>query len=270
MNKSNNFSFLILLILYSSNYSLCQENKAEPFNLDFTREAIILGTGTVVAATAYFILENVQPLTSQEIILLNPADVNSFDRGAIGPYTEDTPGDVLLYASFLLPASFLAYSETRNDIYELAVMYAEVLLVQSSINGIVKETVLRTRPYVYNGETAMDEKTTTEARISFYSGHTSICAAASFFTARVFSEYLTDNTTKILIWSGAAILPAAMALTRVNSHWHFPTDVIVGYAVGALVGYFVPELHKNKISESISISPSININRPELSLQIKF
>ena len=270
MNRFKNFTFLLLLILHSSSISYCQYKEVKPFYLDFTREAIILGTGAVVGATAYFILKNIQPLTTQEINMLNPADVNGFDRGAIGPYTEDTPGDVLLYASFLLPASFLAYSETRNDIYELAVMYAEVLLVQGSINGIVKETVLRTRPYVYDSETAMDEKTTTEARISFYSGHTSICAAASFFTAKVFTEYLTDNTTKILIWSGAAILPAAMAVMRVNSHWHFPTDVMVGYAVGALVGYFIPELHKTKFGEDVSIYPSIDINKPAFSLQIKF
>jgi membrane-associated phospholipid phosphatase len=270
MNRYKNFSFLLLLFLYNSNISFCQYKEVKPFNLDFTREAIILGAGTAVAATTYFILKNIQQLTSQEINMLNPADVNGFDRGAIGPYTEDTPGDVLLYASFLLPASFLAYSETRNDIWELTVMYAEVLLVQGSINGIVKESVLRTRPYVYDDETAIDEKTTTEARVSFYSGHTSICAAASFFTAKVFSEYLTDNTTKILIWSGAAILPAAMAVMRVNSHWHFPTDVMVGYAVGAFVGYIIPELHKNKIGEDVSIYPSIDINRPALSLQIKF
>ena len=270
MNRYKYFSILPFLIFYTFNFSFCQYKEVKPFHLDFTREAIILGSGTAAAATAYLILKNIQPLTSQEINMLNPADVNGFDRGAIGPYTEDTPGDVLLYASFLLPASFLAYNETRNDIYELAIMYAEVLLIQGSINGIVKETVLRTRPYVYNGETAIDEKTTTEARISFYSGHTSICAAASFFTAKVFSEYLTDNTTKILIWSGAAILPAAMAVMRVNSHWHFPTDVMVGYAVGALVGYFIPELHKTKMGEDVSIYPSIDINRPALSLQIKF
>jgi membrane-associated phospholipid phosphatase len=270
MNRFKNFSFLLLLILGSSKISFCQYKEVKPFNLDFTREAIIIGTGTTVGATAYFILKNIQPLTTQEINSLNPADVNGFDRGAIGPYTEDTPGDVLLYVSYLLPATFLVYNETRNDFGELALMYAEVLLIQGSINGVVKEAVLRTRPYVYDSETAMNEKTTTEARISFFSGHTSICAAASFFTAKVFSEYLEDETAKILIWSGAAILPAAMGLMRVNSHWHFPTDVIVGYAFGALVGYFVPELHKSNLGEDVSIYPSIDINRPALSLQIKF
>lgn len=270
MNRFKHISFLLLLIYFSSNFSFGQDNKVNPFNLDFTRETIILGTGTAIALTAFFILKNVQPLTSEEISLLNPANVNGFDRGAIGLYTEDTAGDVLLYVSYLLPASFLAYSETRNDFGELALMYAEVLLVQGSINGIVKGAVLRTRPYVYDDQTTMDEKTTTDARISFFSGHTSISAAASFFTAKVFSEYIKDKTIKILIWSGAAILPAAIGLMRVNSHWHFPTDVIAGYAFGALVGYFVPELHKSKLGDNISISPSIDIKRPALSLQIKF
>lgn len=270
MNRIKILSFLILILLYANNNSFCQYKETKPFNLNLTREAIILGTGTAVAATAYFILKNIPSLSAQEINSLNPADVNGFDRGAIGPYEENTPGDILLYASYFLPASFLAYSRTREDFSELALMYAEVLLVQGSINGIVKESVLRTRPYVYSNETATDEKTTTEARISFYSGHTSICAAASFFTAKVFSEYLNDQTAKILIWSGAAILPSAMAYFRVNSHWHFPTDVLAGYAVGALVGYFIPELHKSKLGEDVSIYPSINIDRPALSLQVRF
>lgn len=270
MNKCIIILLFLFLFRPHCNYLFGQQNEISPFNLDFTREAVILGIGSASALTAYLILNNIPTLTAEEINSLNPSNVNSFDRGAIGPFKADNTGDALLYFSILLPSTFLAYDKTRNDIAELALMYAEVLLMQGSINGIVKESVLRTRPYVYSNETAMNEKTTTEARISFYSGHTSICAAASFFTAKAFSEYLKDQTAKILIWSGAAILPAAMAYLRVNSHWHFPTDVITGYAVGALIGYFIPEFHKTKIDEDVSIYPSIDISRPALSLQLKF
>jgi len=269
MNKFKTISFLFFLVFVFSDFSSCQGKNSRPFNIDFNREAIILGTGTVAAVTAFAILKNIEPFTPEEISLLDPADVNGFDRGAIGPFTEDHAGDVLLYTAYLLPVSFLAYGETNNDFLDLTLMYGEVLLIQASINGIVKGTAQRTRPYVYDDQTAMDEKTTTDARISFFSGHTSMTAAISFFTAKVFTEYIEDNTVKILIWGGAVLLPAATAVMRVNSHWHFPTDVMVGYVVGALVGYLIPELHRTKVTNNLSIYPSINLNKPMLSLQLK-
>lgn len=263
-------SFVFLLIFVFSDFSSGQVKNFKPFNINFTREVIIIGTGSVAAVTAFTFMENIKPFTFEEISLLHPANVNGFDRGAIGPMTEDPVGDVLLYTAYLLPVSFLAYGETKNDFLDLSLMYGEVLLIQASITGIVKGTVQRTRPFAYDDETPLSDKTSTDARISFFSGHASMTAAISFFTAKVFTEYIEDNTAKILIWTGAALLPAATALSRVNTHWHFPTDVMVGYAVGALVGYLVPELHRTKVNENISIYPMINFNKPTLSVQIKF
>ena len=268
MNYFRNTLLINLLIINCLNFG--QADNTRPFNLDFTREAALIGTGVAAGVTAFVILENIEPLTPQEINLLDPADVNGFDRGAIGPFTDDNVGDVLLYGSYLLPLTFLAYEETNRDFLELALMYGEVLLIQGSINGIVKGTVLRTRPYVYDKNSPLDETTNTKARVSFFSGHTSITSAVTFFTAKVFTEYIENNTTKIIIWSAAALIPAVTAVSRVNTHWHFPTDVIVGYAFGALVGYFIPELHKNRISENFSIQPSFNFDKPMLSVLIKF
>lgn len=270
MNTLKIFVPVFLLVLILSDFSSCQGKTLSPFNIDFSREAIIFGAGAAAAVSAYAILENVNPFTPEEISLLGPADVNSFDRGAIGPFTEDHTGDVLLYTSYLLPLTFLTYGETKNDFLDLTLMYSEILLIQASINGIVKGTVQRTRPFVYDEQTPIDEKTAKDARISFFSGHTSMTAAISFFTAKVFTEYIEDNTAKIFIWSGAALLPAVTAISRVNTHWHFPTDVMMGYAVGAFVGYILPELHRTKVSESISIYPMLNINSPTLAVRVKF
>lgn len=261
---------VFLLVFILSDFSSGQVKNFQPFNINFSREAIIFGAGAAAAVAAFAILDNVKPLTPQKISLLDPADVNGFDRGAIGPFTEDYTGDILLYTTYLLPLTFLTYDETRKDFLDITLMYSEILLIQASINGIVKGTVQRTRPFVYDDQTPIDEKTYRDARTSFFSGHTSMTAAISFFTAKVFTEYVEDNTAKILIWTGAALLPAVTAISRVNTHWHFPTDVMMGYAVGAFVGYIIPELHRTRVSDSISIYPMLNINRPTLTVQIKF
>lgn len=269
MNTFKSF-ILISILLICPDLLFGQINRTKPFNIDFTREAILIGSGTVTGLTAFFILENANPLTDEEINSLNPSDVNGFDRGAFGPFTEDNFGDALLYGSYLLPLTFLAYENSNEDFWELALMYGEVLLIQGSINGIVKGVVLRTRPYVYDAGTSLDEKTTTRARISFFSGHTAGTSAVTFFTAKVFTEYIENETVDIIIWTTAALIPAITAYSRVHNHWHFPTDVMAGYALGALVGYFIPELHKSKIGESVSITPSLNPGMSMLNLQIRF
>ena len=262
--------FFLLQFLIITAFNFGQENNYEPFNLDFTREAVLIGAGAAAGVTSLIIINNIIPLTPEEINSLNPADVNGFDRGAIGPYKEDHVGDVLLYTSALLPLTFLANEEMNKDFLDLAVMYGEVLLVAESVNGIVKGTVKRTRPFVYDPNTDISYNMTKDARMSMFSGHTTTVAAISFFTAKVFSEYLQDNTAKTLIWCGAIIYPAVTAIARVSTHWHFPTDVIGGYVLGALVGYFIPELHKNKSNDNVSIHPSLILGRPLLSIQIKF
>ena len=49
---------------------------------------------------------------------------------------------------------------------------------------------------------------------------------------------------KTVTWISAATIPAAMGVLRVRSGRHFPTDVITGYAVGALLGWAVPYIHR--------------------------
>ena len=261
---------LILQLLVLTSFNFGQSNNYKPFKLDFTKEAILLGTGVAAGTTALLIISNLSPLTVEQINSLNPDDVNSFDRHYIGPLHPDHPGGVLLAGSYLLPLTFLAVSDTRKDFWDLGLMYGEVFLINAGITGIVKGTVTRIRPYVYDDNTPIENKTDSDARVSFYSGHTSFTASACFFTARIFSEYLTDNTAKILIWSAAAIYPAVTGVMRINAHSHFPTDVIVGYIAGAAIGYLIPELHKSNKENNISIQSSGNLHNPVLSIQIKF
>jgi membrane-associated phospholipid phosphatase len=149
-------------------------------------------------------------------------------------------------------------------------MYGEVVLLNADINGLVKGLATRTRPFVYDDNSPDEEKYKVSATHSFYSGHSSFTASNTFFTARVFTEYLSDNTAKIFIWSAAALIPAVTGFSRVNTHNHFPTDVIVGYIVGAVIGYLVPELHKYESENNDSVAPGEFIHKPILGFQISF
>jgi len=156
----------------------------------------------------------------------------------------------------VLPFTLLADQKLRQEWKTIGVMWGETLLLQSGVNGIVKSLTKRTRPYVYDSDTPLDRKTARDARLSFYSGHTGTSAAMSFFTARVLSDRISDMRTRVIIWSAAAVYPAVVGVLRVESGRHFPGDVIVGYAVGATIGYVVPGLHRVGTPKRVSLEPA--------------
>jgi len=270
MNFFRTISLFALSIIFSFNTSFSQSTQEGPFELSFGKEAAIIGAGAAVGVTALLVMSNNDKLTEDGINSLKPDDVNGFDRIAVGPFEEDKLADFILYGSFLLPVTFLTYEETREDFGTLSLMYGEVVLINAGINGLVKGLTTRNRPFVYDENSPTEEKSKVGARHSFYSGHTSFAASNSFFTARVFSEYLTNSTTKTLIWTAAALIPAVTGFSRVNTHNHFPTDVIVGYIVGAAIGYLIPELHKYENTNDESAAPAQFIHKPMLGFQISF
>jgi membrane-associated phospholipid phosphatase len=58
------------------------------------------------------------------------------------------------------------------------------------------------------------------------------------------------------VWTGAITLPAIVGYLRVKAGRHYPSDVIVGYGVGALIGYLVPTLHKRTRDLNIDLISS--------------
>jgi membrane-associated phospholipid phosphatase len=270
MNFYRSISCFALSVIFPFTFLFPQSSQDNPFELISGKEAAIIGAGAAIGVTAFLIMSNNDKLTEDKINSLNPDEINGFDRIAIGPYQEDVLGDVLLYSSYMLPLTFLAYDETREDFGTLSLMYGEVVLLNAGINALVKGLTTRNRPFVYDENSPLEEKYKLDARHSFYSGHTSFTASNSFFTARVFTEYLTDNTAKTLIWTAAAIIPAVTGFSRINTHNHFPTDVIVGYIVGAAIGYLIPELHKYENENDESVTPEQFIHKPIFGFQISF
>jgi membrane-associated phospholipid phosphatase len=172
-----------------------------------------------------------------------------------------------------MPLSFLANDNARKNFGNLAILYGEVLLINASINGIIKRVTKRVRPFAYDKQSPLDEKATVNARLSFYSGHVSIAASNSFFTASVLNEYLNDETTKSLIWTAAFLYPAVVGYSRVNTHQHFPTDVIVGYIVGAAIGYLIPLIHKRDNDDKVDNISKItegNFHKPLIGIKLRF
>ncbi|XP_069088703.1 phospholipid phosphatase 3 isoform X2 [Pleurodeles waltl] len=148
--------------------------------------------------------------------------------------------------------------------------------ISQSFTDIAKVSVGRLRPhflavcnpdfnqinctlgYIEDYECRETESKVMEARKSFFSGH----ASFSMYTMLYLVLYLQARFT----WRGARLLRPLLqftllmlafytGLSRVSDHKHHPSDVLAGFAQGALVAYcivfFVSDLFKPKAKTSL-------------------
>ena len=272
MNFLRTIFLSALSIIIFFNFAFAQNTIDDPFDVDTDKELVITGIGALIGTASIIVNANNKPLTLTQVASLNPDNVSKFDRIAIGPFEGDVLGDILMYGSFIFPLTFLTYDKTLEDFGTISLMYGEAVLLNASLNALVKAITLRDRPFVYDPNSLIEPRLEIDARYSFYSGHTSMAAVNTFFTAKVYSAYISDGTTKTLLWTAAAISPAITGYARINTHNHFPTDVIVGYIVGAAIGYFIPEIHKTKNNgtSNSTTAPQEFIHKPVFGFQITF
>ena len=240
MRNHPSLFFLCLLVAPSV---FCQS----PYQLNWKKEAALTTFGLGTLAGAFLISNGVEPLSLEAIAAADRRDVNSFDRDA----TDNSSGQAhkasnyFLYSSQFLPVVFLAGHRSKKELGQIAVMAFETTTITSGLTMLTKNLVLRSRPYVYNGDVPLSDKTNINARYSFFSGHVALVAGTSFLTARIYADFHPESKWRPAVWGLAATLPAVTAYLRVQGGKHFPTDVAAGYAVGALTGYFIPRLHKS-------------------------
>ncbi len=231
-----------------------------PYELNWKKELAFSGLGLGTFGLGVYQRSQTPLYTINGLELLKPSSINGFDKNAIKNYSLSAhhASDYFWYGSFSAPLWFLAGKETRKDIGTIAALWGETVAINSGLTLLTKYTVRRTRPYAYNSNAPMEKKLTPNAKGSFFSGHTSMTAANTFFAAKVFSDYYPDSKWKPVVWIAATTIPAITGYLRVRGGRHFTTDVIVGYLAGASVGYFVPQLHKRKKVKGLSFYGGMN------------
>jgi len=232
-----------------------------PYKFNWKKDLIYSATSGLVFAGGYIVADRVRPYTAAQVNSLDPFNQPGFDRSTIQNWspTTDLASDIMLYSSFTLPALMMINKRTRKDFLVVGFIYAEVALLTVGITDLAKGLAHRARPYAYNKELSFETSTAKDARLSFFSGHTSMTAALSFATAKIFSDYSDNRTHEALVWTSAVILPAVTGYLRIRAGKHFPSDVIAGYIIGAGIGYLVPFLHTRKpLVKGMSLMPYSN------------
>lgn len=224
------------------------------YELRYAKDIPLLSAGVAGTTSSILLRARNKPLTVEDIGQLNASDIFAIDRSAAMNYGSGarTASDIFLLTSYVFPLTTLLIPDIRSEPGTIAVMLAETMLINEAFTGITKALVKRPRPFTYNQDVPENIRTSAASNYSFFSGHTSYTAALSFFTAKVIADNIDNNTTEALVWTSAALWPAATGYFRYKAGMHFPTDVIVGYLVGAATGYLIPQLHKTKTEEQTS------------------
>ncbi len=120
------------------------------------------------------------------------------------------------------------------------------VLIANVWNPLIKNAVMRLRPYFVPGydvkllrliDSEADAMDVAAQGYSFPSGHSSSAVA-------VYGSLAAHEKKKKLLWVLAAVLPLLVGFSRVYVGAHFPTDVLCGWALGALIVALIPWLRR--------------------------
>lgn len=228
---------------------------------------------------AFQVLKRKPVIQADQVATLDADKVWFFDRhAATQAYSASTRENAIIASDWimnivvLLPFTLALDKPIQKDALDLMFLYFETHAVNLSLSYAGPLLTNRARPFVYYPEIPLEEKLKMGSTDSFFSGHTSSTAAASFFMARIYTDYHPETKGKKgLFFAAALIPPAVVGYFRYKGLKHFPTDVLTGIAIGAASGILIPQLHKNKMlrKRNLALLPYVG-NTNGLLVQLKF
>ena len=188
------------------------------------RESNALVPVTLVLATTVLITTDHQVMSSSKLqdTSLNSHAVTA-SNGLVGGFIA-VP--VAMYG--------LGYLTHDDHATETGILGGEAILDSVVVSEVMKFVSLRERPTVDNAKGKFFQ-TSVGTDSSFPSNH---CVIAWSSAAVITSEY-SGPLTQITAYG----LATGVTLTRVLGRQHFPSDVVVGSAVGWLIGRYVVHRH---------------------------
>ena len=265
--------FLLLCLLTSmiiSNQLFAQTESPYKTSLKVDGPAVVAGIG--LSYLGLTLIKNKKELTPAEVLSKSKDDVFFMDRFAAGNFSDKADKDsyIPFYGSFAVaPIVALIDKNQRSHYGQVSVMFVETMSAAAASFTIAAGLVKRSRPLVYNTSLPVEDRQDKDEQRSFFAGHTTATAAATFFAAKVFNDFNPDSKLKPYVWAAAAVVPAVVGYQRLRAGKHFLTDNLIGYGLGATFGILIPELHKKSNHSNLSVAPVVGFNYQGMGLTYK-
>ena len=223
---------------------------------------VIAPVALASSALGLYLPNRADPITLAEVAALDRQNVNALDRGATYKWSRtwrdlsDWSTSILVGASGLISVAPLFLDGRLSDSVTMGALFAETYFLVTGMTGTTKALVGRIRPYAYNTSLTPDERGRDDAGVrgSFISGHTSLAFAAATLMSTIYTDVHGPSTASKIVWASSLSLAAITGYARVQGGMHFASDVVGGAAVGAVIGYLVPVLHRADANHPVSIS----------------
>lgn len=163
--------------------------------------------------------------------------------------TANSISDYFMGTSLAVPTILALFTEDR---WERGLVVANAILTQAFLNNVTKKWIARERPFARGCK--KDKKYgdcgSATKNESFYSGHSALSSTgAGILCAQEFDGWCVIGATVSL----------ATGYLRIAADKHYFSDVLTGFAMGALVGYALPKIEHNDLDErefEVSVSLS--------------
>lgn len=222
------------------------------------------GVTIILSTMSFHALDENARMSAADVMKLNVNDINAFDRPTAlrdpsGFANAVGKGQFFLNFSLVSPVVLALDKHMRKDWMDLLTLYLASQAVDNMLYFAAIATVRRPRPLAYDTLLSLAGRTGIGMSKSFFSGHVSFSATATFFAVKAYTDYHhIKGWPRLLLYSAAAVPPILVGYFRVESGRHFKTDVITGFISGAASGILVPELFRNKNKEKknhVSLTP---------------
>lgn len=269
-------TFLIFILCVINTNLYCQEDFDKVYRINKWGSAAVIAAGY---GLNYYGTQRIlnKPMISEETLeSLNQNDVNSFDRLVFKQdysnyisYREQS--DILLLTSVLLPAALLIDRKIRSQALDVGLLYFKTFILTDLLYSWGPTQYFdRYRPITYFDDIELEERTASTNRSSFYSGHSSAVSTSLFFMAKVISDFHPElGGKKWFLYGGATAISGYMNYLRFRALKHFPTDVFVGFVIGAAGGILIPEWHKKR-EQRLQMGFIYNENQKSIKLGYRF
>jgi membrane-associated phospholipid phosphatase len=239
--RATPFSFAAALALgLASRPAAAQEGPAYALHLEV--DLPILALDAALAATPLVRPETAPPWCAPKC---DPARINALDRPVAGVYRLgwSRVSDVGVGALLATDVAAMLVDEGPLGALNDAVVVTQTILSAQTLAAWTSLVVRRPRPYMYGENAPLDERQNPYGALSFFSGHSTTAFAAAVVLQRTLARRHPGSPLPNVLLASTLAVAGLVAVGRVASGNHFPTDVTVGAVVGSSMGVLVPALH---------------------------